>query len=400
MYASADLSAKYLLRNRVIGVFSLLLWLSAAVIFPELLLADDAQLQTQQLKLQKVRENIQRIQEELEDDLSEHSQLEQQLATVEKQLNRQYRNFRNLQKKLRDNQRELHELESRSNELRVSMQTQQNRLAAQLRTAYFIGNQEQLKILLNQQDPSALTRILKYFDYLNRSRLTVLDSARSTLIQIRETQRKVEKQTTKLQSLTDQSRDEYEQIRVSRNKRKEVLASLQDQIKQNKGSVITLRQDETRIQELIATLSGVFSDIPPDSNHLAFYEQKGLLPWPVKGELLNRFGEARSGSDLSWRGIRIAAPRGQEVRAVSYGRVAFADWIPVFGLILLIDHGDGYMSLYAHNQSLYKDTGDWVRPGEVISNVGDSGGEERDLLYFEIRHDGIPLDPAKWCAHG
>lgn len=376
----------------------LLLGLPALLILWSTAVADGGDIKSQQQRLQTVRDRIALLQKEIESSIGERGQLEQQLAGVEKQLSARYRDYRNLQIRLRKNRNELRDLKRRSHDLNDSLRDQQEKLASQLRTAYFIGNQEQLKILLNQQDPAALTRILKYFEYFNRARIEVINAARSTLKQINETQLQIERQNAKLSSLTEQSRQQYEQIRIARNQRREVLEQLKQQIKSNKNSVITLRQDENQIRELIAKLSGVFSDIPPEMADLSFHEQKGLLPWPVEGDLLNYFGQQRIGSDLSWRGVRIGAPRGREVRAISHGRVAFADWIPVFGLILLIDHSDGYMSLYAHNQSLYKDTGDWVRAGEVISNVGDSGGEEQNMLYFEIRHNGKPLDPAKWCA--
>ena len=243
-----------------------------------------------------------------------------------------------------------------------------------------------------------MARTLKYFEYLNRARLQSIETSRSTLRDIEATQIEIEKQNRQLATLTQARQREYQEIEASRGKRREILAKLQTEIQNDKSSVVTLKQDEAQIRELIASLTGIFSDIPPDTSGLPFIELKGLLNWPVQGKHLNFFAETKPGSDLSWQGIKIAAPGGRDVRAIANGRVAFADWIPVFGLILLVDHSDGYMSLYAHNQSLFKETGDWVRTGEVIANVGNSGGEQADSLYFEIRHNGKPLDPAKWCV--
>lgn len=361
---------------------------------------EDNDLKAQQQKLETVRNQIQSLQKELEHKIGRHSQLERQLGEIEKQLNAKHRELRKLQSELRAGQQKLDTLHGHRTRLYNELETQQSHLTAQLKTAYFIGNQEQLKLLLSQQDPSALARALKYFEYLNRARLQAISASRDTLREIETTQVDIERQNGQLAALTRARQHEYLEIETLRGKRQNVLADLKNQIQSNKSSVVSLKHSETQIRELIAGLTGIFSDIPPETSGLTFFEQKGLLPWPVLGNHQNRFGESQSGSDLHWQGVKIAAPAGQEVRSISHGRVAFADWIPALGLILLIDHGDGYMSLYAHNQSLYKETGDWVQAGEVVANVGNSGGGQTDSLYFEIRHNGKPLNPAEWCKKG
>ena len=359
---------------------------------------DEGELESHQQKLQTVQTRIKALEAGLEQKIGQRNQLELQLRAVEKELGKQHRALRKLQQKQRAGERELERLKTRQITLQKELKEQRDRLVAQLRTAYFIGHQEQLKLLLSQQDPSALARELKYFEYLNQARLQAIESNRHTMQQVTENHDKIELQNRQLATLSRTQEAEYEKIRQSRNQRHTVLETLKIDIRDNKSSVLALRQSETQLRELIATLSGIFADIPPDTTQLPFAELKGLLPWPVQGSPLNHFGDLRSGSDLHWRGIELAAPEGREVRAISHGRVAFADWIPVFGLIILIDHSGGYMSLYAHNQALYKDTGDWVSAGEVIANVGKSGGQQTDSLYFEIRHNGKPLNPAQWCT--
>ncbi|MBN1378715.1 MAG: peptidoglycan DD-metalloendopeptidase family protein [Gammaproteobacteria bacterium] len=386
---AADLSSLTRLRARsLLGALLLVLAVPSH--------ADRVEIQQQ--KLQAVRNQISTLQDALERKIGQRSTLEQQLSEIEKQLNTQHRALRNLRNNLRNGERDIKKLNNQQAKLYSELEKHQRKLIAQLRTAYFIGNQEQLKILLSQQDPSALARTLKYFEYLNRARLQSIETSRSTLREIEATQIKIEQQNRQLANLTQAQQREYQEIENSRNKRQQVLTQLKTEIQNDKSSVVTLKQDETQIRELIASLTGIFSDIPPETSGLPFVELKGLLNWPVQGKHLNLFAATKAGSDLSWQGIKIAAPGGREVHAISNGRVAFADWIPVFGLILLIDHSDGYMSLYAHNESLFKETGDWVRTGEVIANVGNSGGEQTDSLYFEIRHNGKPLDPAKWCV--
>ncbi len=362
------------------------------------LLADSDRLLTEQTRLEDVQKQIAVIQRGLEAKAGSQSRLEQQLSSAEKQLNDQHKSLRALKKKQQQYNLKLKQLNHRQDRLSESLQTQRQKLKSQLRTAYFMGGQGQLKVLLNQQDPSALARTVKYFDYLNHARMQVIDSTQTILAEIKSNSAEIEKHTRDLDMLAAASQRKYEEIKEIRGNRRAVLKKLKKEISENKQSVVKLKEDEVRIQELIASLTGIFSDIPPETDNVPFSQLKGRLPWPVEGKLLNAFGEAQARGDLNWQGIQIAAPGGLAVRAVSNGRVAFADWIPRFGLILLLDHNNGYMTLYAHNQTLYKETGDWVSSGEVIASVGDSGGGDRELLYFEIRHNGKPLNPAQWCT--
>ncbi len=395
MCTSANRIGFWLLPGPVIRIAVSLTLLMLA---PQGVSADSERLELEQSRLQSIQVKISSLQKELGAKSAQQSQLQRQLGSIEKRLNHRHRALRDLQAQLSISRKELKSLKSRQTRLYSDLNQQQEKLIAQLRTAYFMGNQGQLKMLLSQQDPSALSRTLRYFDYLNRARLTIIDSTENTLAEIELNRIEIEKQNSRLASLTSSSKREFEKINTIRNERQTVLSNINRDIKNSRNSVAALKQDEVRVQELIATLSGIFSDIPPETSSLPFIEFKGRLPWPVKGKTLNAFGDSRAQGDLNWQGIQIAAPGGRKVRAISHGRIAFADWIPVFGLILLIDHSDGYMTLYAHNQSLYKETGDWVNAGEVVSVVGASGGREREMLYFEIRHNGKPLDPASWCT--
>ncbi|MCW8851123.1 MAG: peptidoglycan DD-metalloendopeptidase family protein, partial [Gammaproteobacteria bacterium] len=164
----------------------------------------------------------------------------------------------------------------------------------------------------------------------------------------------------------------------------------------------TLNNLETsrgRIENLLKSLGELLADIPTSpSETQPFVSQKGKLPWPVNGRFLNNFGQSKNYGDLKWNGVLIKAELGTPVRVVSHGRVAFSDWLQGFGFITIVDHGDGYMSLYGHNESLFKQTGDWVQAGEVIATAGDSGGQPTSAVYFEIRSRGKPINPSKWCS--
>ena len=190
----------------------------------------------------------------------------------------------------------------------------------------------------------------------------------------------------------------FQQLEITRKQHTSILDKLGNEITAGQHSISALRRDESHIQELIASLEGLFSDIPPESLFsLNFSDRMGKLTWPTNGPILNKFGDIRSDSDLVWHGIRIHAEPGTEVHSISHGRVAFADWLPGFGLILIVDHHNGFISLYGYNEALYKETGDWVAAGEVIASIGRGSREHQSSLYFEIRKNGKPIDPAKWC---
>lgn len=353
----------------------------------------------QNRELERIQSRIQAALDSLETKQQASGGLERQLRAVEKSLGSKVREIRKLDKRLGASRGKLAGLESERRSLQARLTEQRGKLAAQLRSAYLAGNQAQLKLLLNQQDPAALARMLKYYEYLNHARLKTIDETRTVLDSLRHVEAEIAASTVELEQLRQRREQERKALAEQQRSRQEVLEKLQREISEHRQSVAKLRGDENRVRELIATLSGIFADIPADmQNMLSFGQLKGQLPWPTRGDILNRFGETRSGSDLVWQGLRIAAPRGSEVRAVSHGRVAFADWLPGFGLLLIIDHNDGYISLYGHNEALYKEAGNWVQPGEVIATVGNSGGEQQAVLYFEIRHQGKPVDPKKWCC--
>jgi septal ring factor EnvC (AmiA/AmiB activator) len=362
--------------------------------------ADDEDVDAQRRKLEAVRKQIERTQDALEDKRRTRDRVDDQLQALELKVQDRHKALREVQARLTAKRDRLERLRGRRDTLRQKLALHHDRLAGQLRAAYFSGGQEHLKLLLNQQDPAALARTLKYYEYLNEARVETIDRAEATLVELDETEQTIARENAELERLGEQREAEYRQLVEARTERKTLMKELSDQIASHRRSVETLREDENRLRELIGRLTGLFADIPSEAGAgRAFAKRRGELPWPVSGRFLNSFGEPRPGSDLVWHGIRIAAPGGQDVRAVSHGRIAFADWLPNFGLVLIIDHNDGYMSLYAHNEALYKDTGDWVNPGEVVASVGNSGGRRRSALYFEIRHNGKPVDPAQWCRN-
>jgi septal ring factor EnvC (AmiA/AmiB activator) len=357
-------------------------------------------------KLEQLRQQIQSLRQELDTDQQRKQGLTSQLRRTERHIGKVVALLKTLSRQLHQQQRELHKLQANRSTLQSNLQTQRVSLAQQIRAAYTIGQQEYVKILLNQQDPAAVSRTLTYYDYFNRARLTRIRSIDASLVDLRRLEQEIQTETTKLKQNQQEQSSEKAQLEATRGQRAEVLSKLQQQILA-KGERLTLMQeDERRLQRLLDSLATAPADEEPPADsrlategteHTPFRTLRGQLQWPSRGKLTTHYGTPRKVGKLKWQGVTITAPEGTEVRAISHGRVAFSDWLRGFGLLIIIDHGDGYMSLYGGNQSLFKEVGDWVEAGEVIAGVGNSGGHKDSALYFEIRHNGKPTNPLKWC---
>ena len=285
-------------------------------------------------------------------------------------------------------------------DLRVAnsrLDSERGALAQQLRTSYVTGRQEVLKLLLNQQNPARLGRMVIYYDYLNRARSLRLEVVESELKALTRLTAENVDVGLELTRLGQAQAAELSALESSREDRRAALAVLEQDITTSGDEIRRLRDEAQRLGELVAELETSLGLFPPETAG-GFSSVAGELSWPVAGSLDSDFGEARAGGQLRWSGVVMSAPAGTPVRAVYYGRVAYADWLPGLGLLIIIEHGSGYMSLYGHNEALLKESGDRVVPGEVIAHVGDSGGQPQTALYFEIRRDGEPIDPHPWMA--
>ncbi len=317
--------------------------------------------------------------------------------------------------------------------------TKQNKeLAGQMKAAYAMGQKEKLKLLLNQQDPTVSSRMLVYYDYLNKARLVKLASISETMQRMDQLGKQQEQETLILEKSLEQKQAEQIAVDGVRKRRTELLSQLKTDFSSNEQQIIYLKESENKLKNLVSSLQRSTSDLsievqqakktqpeteissePPkdlpgsgdDFSKIAsspsaakggvdgdFSALKGQLPWPVKGRLSNKFGSARTESTESiWDGVLIDASEGTEIRAITSGKVVYSDWLRGYGLLIIIDHGKGYMTLYAFNQSLYRQVGEWVEVGEVIASVGQSGGRSHSGLYFGIRNNGKPVDPLEWC---
>lgn len=353
-------------------------------------------------KLEVLRRTIKELRTSLDKARGMQSELRAQLRTTEVTIGNVSLALKKLDKELRQKNTELRGLRARRDEARAALELQRQALAQQILASYAMGRQGHLKIILSQQEPSSIGRMLTYYDYFNRARAARIGEIDQRLAEIDVLQHAIAQQAETLEQLHGEQTGQLQALQESRGTRRQILVKLGGEIKTKQQKLEALLQDERNLSELVIKLRRALADIPADSppgpgDAAPFASHKGKLSWPARGKITARYGSNRTVGSLTWRGVMIGAEEGGEVKAIYRGRVAFADWLRGFGLLIIVDHGDGYMSLYGHNQNLAKGVGDWVERGEVIATVGNSGGQDSSGLYFEIRHNGVPDNPLQWC---
>ncbi len=375
--------------------------LALCLFIPIVGLSDDEPNEQQQEALKDVRKKIDRLRKQINKTQTKHDAVRTELRQIEGEISSLHKVLNRLGKKLKKQKRKLNKLHRDRKTLRRDLSTQRRYLAQQIKAAYMIGEQEYLKLLLNQEEPSEISRTMAYYDYFNRARLSRIETSQTTLDSLIKLEKQINNETAVLKQTKTQQLAKKKKLEQASASRAMVVARLGNELVSKEQNLANLLQDEKRLQNLISELDEVIPDILTEAGkRTPFARSKGKLRWPTKGKLQALFGKRRAQSKVSWNGVMILAKEGHNVRAVSHGRVAFADWLRGYGLLLIIDHGNGYMSLYGHNQTIYKETGEWVEAGEVIAGVGRSGGQKETGLYFEIRHNGKPTNPVKWCRTG
>ena len=344
-------------------------------------------------ELLQLRAHIQTLRTELVGAHKTQGELQNSLKTSEQTIGRINQRLRKLDAEVQQHTARLAELQRDKEHLAADMTAHRHALTAQVRAAYLMGRQDHLKTLLNQQDPARLGRALLYYNYFNRARAERIAQASAGLEQLTATTQAIEQQRTHLAGLRVEQQQEKETLDDGQQTRELILARLNADIHRKDTQLARLLADERALDVLLKRLPRAADK----SGYFPFAALKGKLPWPAKGSAIAPFGSRRLDDRAHWQGVLIEGRAGDEVRAVAPGRVVFAEWLRGFGLITIIDHGNGYMTLYGHNQAMYKGVGDRVEAGEVIAAMGASGGNERPGVYFEIREQGVPRDPLAWC---
>ena len=375
----------------------LLIFLANQTLYAESLEEKSAQLNSVRNRIEdvkismvKVRLKTTTLQTELKENEIFAGSIALNIREIEKQSKRRSNRLEVLNKK-----KILHE---------STLAEQKDALAQQIRSAYMVGKNHYMKLLLNTEDPAKIGRVLAYHDYHNQVRVRKINLVKSEIKTITQLENNISRENDALQKLKQNQLAKNREAGKSRKERERILSKLLNELEKQDLKLRVLQQQEQETKSLVEKIIdgqvrvkrgsvGIFEDIPP------FNSLKGKLDWPVEGKLFTRFGSHKQGGKLKWQGVVIDTETGVEVHAVGGGQVVFSDWFRNLGLLIIIDHGGGYMSLYGYNQSLLKKTGDWILPGEIIALVGDSGGQLRSGVYFEIRNNGAPVNPAKWCRN-
>jgi murein hydrolase activator len=344
-------------------------------------------------ELREVRERIEALQRSMRRDTDKRDALSGQLRNAEENVRGAREKLGDIRKRLAESDANLKRLADERARNEAALAKQRDVLATELRSAYVGGRQEQFKMLLSQEDPATLGRMLVYYSYFGRARASKIAEIQGIVAKIDEDAQAEAAERERLEALESESRQQLSAVDAARDERSRALKAMNAQIRNRNDSIAKLKREAAALEKLIADLRRAMSDLPPTGGQ-AFEKVRGRLNWPVAGKVTARFGQARGGG-LKWNGVMIEAARGTPVKALYDGRIAYADWLPGMGLLVIVDHG-GYMSLYAHNEQLYKAVGERVSGGDAIATVGDTGGRSVPGLYLEIRRGAKAVDPVPW----
>jgi septal ring factor EnvC (AmiA/AmiB activator) len=347
-------------------------------------------------ELKRVRSRIERIQKEVNADIEKRDRLGAELRDAEQSAQTARRRLEEAREHRLKSESQLAELTREQARREAELATERAALAGELRTAYVNGREEQLKLLLNQEDPASFGRTLAWYGYFGRARAGRIDGIRDKLEHLALVREKIAAETERLRALEVRQQQEVDALNAAQKRRNRAVASIDSQIKSRDGQISRLQSQARSLEKLIAELRKALENVPV-ARQAPFESLRGKLPWPVQsGKVLARFGQPRAGGSLRWQGMLVGTDRGARVRAPFAGRVVYADWLPGMGLMIVLDHGKGYMSLYGHNEELFRKVGEPVAAGDVIASVGDSGGNNQPALYFEVRRGREPVNPENW----
>jgi septal ring factor EnvC (AmiA/AmiB activator) len=372
--------------------------------------------------LQELKSRIESLKKELDTTKEAHSEAADALKKSEQAISEANRKLHEIAQQQATSRQSLQSLQQELAGLNETIRDQQQLLGKQFYQQYLNGQQGYLQIVLTGHDPNIVTRDLHYFSYLARARAEMIESLRKNLEHVATLNQKTTSTLAEINALKEEQEKQRQQLESEKRERKGVMQELAGKIKMQSGEISKLRRDEKRLTNLVERLARIVPAKPkrkkqahpgpspsapigkneslpnPSLADTAFAALKGKLNLPVRGDIVNRFGATREDSGISWKGLFIRANEGSEVKSIASGTVVFADWLRGFGNLLIIDHGDGFMSLYGNNQALLKNVGDEVGPGDNIASVGNSGGNANSGLYFEMRHRSKPFDPLGWCV--
>ena len=380
---------------------------SVALLFALAALAAPAQAAPKE-ELEELRGRIGELQKQLADSEESKAEAGDALRESERAVSETNRKLYQLAEQRRQVNAALTKLRSRARTVEADIAAEQATLSNLLYQQYVTGQSDAVKLVLNREDPNEIARQLHYLGYVSRARAELLASLRYNLANLEKLADETRDKSAELRALQNEEASQKRRLENEKAERQHVYSRVSSEIAQSRKQLSTLKRDEERLTRLIERLAKEVARKKPgkritnqalpsaDSGSGPFRKLKGRLRLPVLGELMNRFGSQRKDSGLSWKGLFISAEPGREVKAIAGGRVVYADWLRGFGNLMIVDHGDGYMSLYGNNEALLKQVGDETRAGDTIAAIGNSGGNPDSGLYFELRYQGKPFDPLPW----
>jgi len=345
-----------------------------------------------------LKKRIANIDEWLADAEKDRSSLEKQLAETERTISQLTRERRQLRHQAEEQQKRLGELQKQESELANTLEVQRQSLKKQIRAAWMEGDAPALKILLNEIEPGKIARTMTYYEYLSKDTVTRLEAFQKSLRELKAARAQVQATRVELAKTEAGLEQRQQQLSENRKERARTLTALKADIRSQRNEKETLEADRKRLEKLLEEVQQAIASIPSPNESRPFKSLSNKLPWPARGRVVSNYGASYAEGKLRRSGIIINTAEEAEVKSVHHGRVVFANWLRGFGLMTIIDHGDGYMTLYGHSSSLFTAPGDWVSPGETIALAGRTGGTEDPALYFEVRRNGKPVNPRTWLG--
>lgn len=370
------------------GLIGLLLLFFSTAIFAQ----SDSSAQTNK-QLNDIQRAINQQKQNLSSTNVKISDLEQQLKTDDVAIGKITKSLLDTSTNLTVVRKKLTELTEEKKQLDIAKKQQEQILAKQLRAAYSAGHHDYLKLILNQEHPSSVQRTITHYQYLNAARIKEIETFKVTIKKLNDVELQQQLKAEQLAKLTQTQNQQKQILELSKTKQKQTLNALNKKVLTGQQKLVKLEREE---KDLVALLKKMAAAAQAAENLVGLSKLKRKLNWPVKGKISHSFGSSKQGY-LKWKGVFLSAPIGRQVKTIHNGTILFSDWLNGYGLVSVVDHGDGYMSLYGHNQALLKSVGDRVEAGEPIALVGQSGGQDKSGLYFEIRHTGKAVNPKLWC---
>ena len=351
--------------------------------------------ETKREQLKALNESITKVRSWFKKAEKEQSTLTKKLRTTELKISDNLRQRQKLEAGMESIRKEISRLSNEETRQQQALIQHQTLLKQQLRAAHAMGHEQGIRLIFDAEDPVNLQRFLTYYDYMNRARSRKIEKSRRLIANLQQIRLEINSENQKLIDSKHELAKNQQVLKAEREKRAEALAALEGRLENKRLELARMEDDQQQLELLLRKIEQALSNVAEPSESADFERLRGQLIWPTVGELAEGFGASHN-NGLHSTGIFLKTEKSESVKAIYQGRVIFADWLRGFGLLLIVDHGDDYMSLYGFNQALLKDTGDWVASNEVIASTGTSGGQSQTGLYFEIRHKGKPSDPLDW----